>query len=185
MSKILIAYDTTEGQTRKIAQYIGDAVSRSGHDAQVIDIRRPPTGFSLYDFDATLVGAAIHLGKHSRHLSEFARCHKTSLEAIPTAFFSVSLSAAGSDKEKADASRYLEEFLQQVGWSPTAKATFAGGLLYREYGFLKRWMMKKIARDAGKDTDTLKNHEYTDWKAVDGFVTEFLAQVEQHQREGK
>ena len=30
---------------------------------------------------------------------------------------------------------------------------------------------KKIAKGAGKDTDTSKNHEYTDWKAVDQFVT--------------
>ena len=41
-------------------------------------------------------------------------------------------------------------------------------------------MMKKIARDAGKETDTSKNHEYTDWKAVDQFVSGFLAHVEQH-----
>ena len=37
--------------------------------------------------------------------------------------------------------------------------------------------MKKIARDAGKDTDTSKNHEYTDWKAVDQFVSGFLSHL--------
>lgn len=176
---ILIAYDTTEGQTRKIAQYMGEAVSRSGHDAQVIDIRRPPSGFSLDGFEAILVGASIHLGKHSRHLIEFVRRHKARLEAVPTGFFSVSLSA-GVETQKAEADRCLNEFIQKADWSPTIKTTFAGGLLYREYWFLKRWMMKKIAKDAGKDTDTSKNHEYTDWRAVDQFVTQFL-QLEQHQ----
>ncbi|NLX97888.1 MAG: protoporphyrinogen oxidase [Rhodopirellula sp.] len=176
MASILIAYDTGEGQTRKIAQYMGYFVSRSGHDVQVIDIRRPPSGFSFDGIDAVLVGASIHLGKHSRHIVDFVGRHKARLEAAPTGFFSVSLSA-GVEKQKAEAGRFLEEFLQKVDWSPTIKATFAGGLLYREYGFLKRWMMKKIARDAGKDTDTSKNHEYTDWQAVDGFVQEFLAQL--------
>ena len=66
------------------------------------------------------------------------------------------MSAAGSEKERADASRFVEELLQETGWNPAIKVTFAGGLLYREYGFLKRWMMKTIARDAGKDKNTSK-----------------------------
>lgn len=61
-------------------------------------------------------------------------------------------------------------------------ATFGGGLLYREYGFVKRWIMTKIARDAGKDTDTSKNHEYTDWTAVDPFVSGFLVHLDQQER---
>ena len=56
-------------------------------------------------------------------------------------------------------------------------ATFGGGLLYREYGFLKRWMMTKIARDAGKDTDISKNHEYTDWAAVDRLLNALLTDL--------
>lgn len=181
MSRIVIAYDTTEGQTRKVAQYMGESVSRSGHNAQVLDIRRLPSGLSLEGFDAILVGASIHLGRYSRHLSACVRRHKARLEAVPTALFSVSLSAAGTEKQKADAERCLNEFLQQVDWSPTIKTTFAGGLAYRKYGFLKRWMMKKIAKDAGKDTDTSKNHEYTDWQSVDQFLKDFLAQLGQHQ----
>lgn len=177
MTKILIAYDTTEGQTRKIAQRMADVISQSGHDAQVIDIRRPPSGFSFDGFEGVLVGASVHLGKHSRQLSEFVSRQKARLEAVPSGFFSVSLSAAGSDKERADASRFVDEFLEHAAWTPTIKATFAGGLLYREYGFLKRWVMKKIARDAGKDMDTSRNHEYTDWDAVDRFVRMFLSQV--------
>lgn len=163
---------------------MGEAVRRAGHDAQVIDIRRPPSGFLLDKFDAILVGASIHLGKHSRHLSDFVHRHKARLEAVLTGFFSVSLSAA-VEKQKADADRCLDAFLQKAKWSPTIKTTIAGGLLYREYGFLKRWMMKKIAKDAGKDTDTSQNHDYTDWKAVDQFVKEFLAQLEQHQATGR
>ena len=179
MARILIAYDTTEGQTRKIAQYVDDLVHGSGHDTQVVDVRRPPSSFSLDGFDAGLVGGSIHVGKHSRHLVEFVRRHKARLTVIPTGFFSVSLSAAGAEKQKADADRCLNEFLQQAEWSPTVKTTVAGGLLYRKYGLLKRWIMKRIARDAGGDTDTSKDHEYTDWKAVDQFVQQFLAQAEQ------
>ena len=182
MAKLLIAYDTTEGQTRKIAQHVAGAIVRSGKDVEVIDIRRPPTGFSPDGFDAIIVGASIHLGKHSRQLTAFVSRHVARLNALPSGFFSVSLSAAGSEKEQADASRFIEEFLAQTGWNPAIKATFAGGLLYREYGFLKRWMMKKIAREAGKDTDTSKNHEYTDWTAVGQFVDGFLAHLDEQKK---
>lgn len=185
MAQLLIAYDTTEGQTRKIAQYMGEVASRSGHEVKVIDIRRPPAGFSLVGVDAVLVGGSVHMGKHSRRLVVFVRRHLDGLKALPAGFFSVSLSAAGSEKEKDDARRYLAEFLGQAGWSPAVTATFGGGgLLYREYGLLKRWIMKRIARDAGKETETSTNHEYTDWQAVDQFVRGFLAHLQQPQAEG-
>ena len=151
----------------------------------MIDIRRPPTGFTPDAFDAIVIGASIHMSKHSRQLSEFVRRHIARLNAVPSGFFSVSLSAAGSEQERADASRFVEEFLQQTGWNPAIKTTLAGGLQYRDYGFLKRWMMKKIAREAGKDTDTSKNHEYTDWNAVDKFVGAFVAELEQHRTTDK
>jgi menaquinone-dependent protoporphyrinogen oxidase len=183
MMRILIIYDTTEGQTRKIAQRMADAIHEAGHDTEVVDLRRLPDGFSSDGFDAIIAGASIHLGKHSRQLTAFVSRHVARLNAVPSGFFSVSLSAAGSEKERADASRFVEEVLAQTGWSPAINATFAGGLLYREYGFLKRWMMKKIAREAGKDTDTSKNHEYTDWAAVDQFVDGVLAHLHQ-QRTG-
>ena len=184
MANLLIAYDTTEGQTRKVAQHVADAIARSGWEVQVIDIRRPPTGFTLDGYDAIVIGASIHLGKHSRQLSEFVGRHIARLNAVPSGFFSVSLSAAGSEKERADAGRFVEEFLTQSGWNPVIKATVAGGLRYREYNFLKRWLMRKIARSAGKDTDTSRNHEYTDWKVVDQFVVRFLSSRKGREQHG-
>jgi menaquinone-dependent protoporphyrinogen oxidase len=179
VTSILIAYDTTEGQTRRIAQHLADAITGNANAVEVIDIRRPPTGFTPDSFDAIVIGASIHMSKHSRQLSEFVHRNIARLNAVPSGFFSVSLSAAGSEQEQADASRFVEEFLQQTGWNPAIKTTIAGGLQYREYGFLKRWMMKKFAKEAGKDTDTSKDYEYTDWNAVDRFVKEFLVHVEQ------
>lgn len=41
MSRILIAYDTTEGQTRKIGLGMAADFARNGNDVEVIDMRRP------------------------------------------------------------------------------------------------------------------------------------------------
>jgi menaquinone-dependent protoporphyrinogen oxidase len=175
MPHIVIAYDTTEGQTRNIAQRMADAVACAGHQVELNDVRKLPSGFSVKQFDAAIVGASIHLGKHSKRFTEFVALHQTDLDNIPSAFFSVSLSAAGPEGEKKkEAEKFVTDLLEQTDWHPKMTATFAGGLLYREYWFLKRWMMKKIAKDGGKDTDTSKNHVYTDWDAVDQFVVDFL-----------
>lgn len=174
MSHILIAYDTTEGQTRNIAQRMADAVARARHHVDLHNIRKLPSDVSVDQFDAAIVGASIHLGRHSKRFTEFVAKHLSGLGKIPSAFFSVSLSAAGTEDERKEAKKYVSDLLEQTGWQPEMTATFGGGLLYREYWFLKRWMMKKIAKDGGKDTDTSKNHIYTDWNAVDEFVVDFL-----------
>jgi menaquinone-dependent protoporphyrinogen IX oxidase len=61
MLRILIAHDTTEGQTRKIALHMANALSSGGKNVQVIDIRPHLTGFTLDGFDAILIGAFVHL----------------------------------------------------------------------------------------------------------------------------
>lgn len=176
-ASILIAYDTTEGQTRKIAQHVADLLAREGRTVQLHDIQKLPPHFSLAGAAAVMLGASIHMGKHSPRLAGFVRKYRSELEARPSAFFSVSLYAAGASKEHDDAVRYVEEFLQQAKWKPAMRTEFAGGLMYREYSLLKRWMMAKIAKDSGLDSDTSQNYEYTDWQAVERFAREFLASL--------
>lgn len=58
--KILIAFATTEGQTRKIARYMADEFQVLGHTvtlADVTDEPPPPAGH-----DAAILGGSIHLG---------------------------------------------------------------------------------------------------------------------------
>jgi menaquinone-dependent protoporphyrinogen oxidase len=88
----------------------------------------------------------------------------------------VSLAAHG-DLENARA--YVENFEQQTGWRPAQVGLFSGALLYRQYGFLKRLMMKKIVSDkrGGLSTDTSSDHVYTDWDEVKRFAEAFLERV--------
>jgi len=74
-----------------------------------------------------------------------------------------------------EAKGYMEEFTRETGWRPDMVGLFAGVLLYKQYGFIKRHMMKKIVRDKGNpDTDTSRDYVYTDWNDVRHFVEEFL-----------
>jgi menaquinone-dependent protoporphyrinogen oxidase len=53
----------------------------------------------------------------------------------------------------------------------------AGALKYLEYDFFKRALMRQIARKEGASVDTSRDHEFTDWEALDAFVQEFADDV--------
>ena len=175
MTNILIAYGTAEGHTARIAQSLAETIRGHGYEAQAVDVERARAG-QPEGCDAVIVGASVHMGKHERCVVHYVRQNRDNLERLPSAFFSVSL-AARDDTEEArrEADGYIKKFVQQTGWHPGKIGRFAGALLYTQYGFFKRWIMKKIARDKGSpDTDTSRDYVYTDWNGVKRFAEEFL-----------
>jgi menaquinone-dependent protoporphyrinogen oxidase len=174
MARVALLYGTTEGQTATVAERIADVLADAGHEPTLFHAGHLPEGFSLTDYDAAVVGASIHGGKHQQYVRRFVREHVDELNAMPSAFFSVSLTAAeGSDEAWETARGMLAEFLEETGWDPDATAVVPGALKYSEYGVLKRFLMKRIAKQAGGDTDTSRDYEYTDWDEVEGFASDF------------
>lgn len=175
MSTIAIPYGTAEGQTARIAHYIGDVLRAHGHSAQLVDLGRS-RDLDLDRYDAAVLGASVHMGKHERYVCDFIRDHLETLQRVPSAFFSVSLAAHG-DLEQAEG--YVEKLEQQTGWRPGHVGLFSGALRYTEYGFLKRHLMKRIAgsRPGGLGTDTSRDYVYTEWDGVQRFAEEFLQQL--------
>ena len=150
MARVLIPYGTTEGQTAKIADVIADVIRDMGHTADAVDINgasnTAPAGY-----DAVIIGASIHMGKHGKHVVDFVQKNHDTLEQIPSAFFSVSLAAHG---DTGQAETYVDEFEEETGWRPDQVALFDGALLYTDYGFIKRHVMKKIAQDNQATSDS-------------------------------
>jgi menaquinone-dependent protoporphyrinogen oxidase len=171
MSTIFIAYGTGEGQTAKVAEHVATELAARGHEVTTRDLGDPGEVPVVEAFDAVVVGASIHMGKHQGEVVDFARERRDVLASRPSAFFQVSLSSASDDPERqAEAEGYLDEFREATGWNPDVVGGFAGAIRYSEYGFLKRLMMKRIAEDATGDADESKDYEYTDWEDVASFV---------------
>lgn len=175
MIRILIPYGSSEGQTARIAEYLADVIRDQGFEAYPVDIKRSRT-VRPDGYDAVIVGASIHMGKHENYVLDYVRAYRDTLERLPSAFFSVSLAAHDNTEEaREEVEGYVEKFVQQTGWRPSKVGLFAGALLYTRYGFFKRWIMKKIARDKGNpDIDTTRDYIYTDWNSVKRFAEEFL-----------
>ena len=72
----------------------------------------------------------------------------------------------------------IERLVAETGWRPHRVELVAGALPYTRYNFLVRFVMRRIARKEGGDTDTSRDYEYTDWSAVERFALEFLQEVE-------
>jgi menaquinone-dependent protoporphyrinogen oxidase len=175
MAKVLIPFGTTEGQTAKIAEVISDVIHDMGHEAEAVDIKSLPR--TVPDgYDAVIIGASIHMGKHDKHVVEFVQRNRDTLGRLPSAFFSVSLAAHGEAQE---AEGYVDQFEDETGWHPDQVALFGGALLYTHYGFIKRHIMKKIAGDkpGHLGTDTSRDYVYTEWDAVKRFAEHFAARL--------
>ena len=176
VKRILVTYGTTEGQTAKIADFISDVLRDHGHDTTLLDVK-DTAGSVPEGFDAVIVGASIHMGKHDKHVVDFVRKNHDILARVPSAFFSVSLAAHGDASE---AEGYVEKFEEETGWRPDKVALFGGALLYTQYGFIKRRMMRKIVRDkpGNLGTDLSRDYVYTEWDGVKRFAEHFATDLD-------
>ena len=176
MARVLIVYGTTEGQTGKIADVVAQVLRGLGHETDAVDIA-DLAGSALDHYDAVIAGASIHMGRHDKHLVEFAQENCDTLQRLPSAFFSVSLAAHGDIPE---AEGYVDQFENVTGWRPDQIAIFGGALLYTQYGFIKRHVMKRIAKDkpGHLGLDTSRDYVYTEWDAVKTFAEHFAEKLE-------
>jgi len=141
----------------------------------------------LSDYACACVAASVHVGKHERAAVEFVRKHWAELERMSAAFVSVSLSEAGvedprrSERERqqsaSDVQLMIDDFVKETGWHPARVFPVAGALAYTRYNVLLRFVMKRIARKAGGPVDTTRDHELTDWSAVDRFAGELVGRI--------
>ncbi len=175
MSRVLIAYGTTEGQTAKIAGHIGERLKQLGHEATVV-LASEAGDLELADFDAVIVGASLHEGRYQREVRRFIEAHRAVPDGMPGAFFSVSLGAVSDDPaERAEVEEAMQKFCSSCGWQPTVMRSFAGALRYTQYSWLKRKIMQHIVAKEGGPTDSTQDFEFTDWEDVSRFAEEIVA----------
>jgi len=178
MARILVLYSTTEGHTRRIALAIADRIRDHGHTVCLVDATDVSARLEADLFDAVIIGGSVHAGSHSDALTRVVTENRDLLDRVPTAFFSVSLTAAHADPDlRAEARRPVEAFTHATNWTPTMVETLAGALRFSQYGFLKKQLLRWISWRSGGPTDTTADHDLTDWPRVHRFVDRFLQHV--------
>ena len=168
MCEAPVFYATTDGQTQRIAEALSASLRHHGLESRAIDVASADARTFRWDRTrAVMLGASLHAGRHQSAAAAFVRAHLAALNARPSVFFSVSLSICSSiPDDVAAAKRIAQAFPDDLGWRPLRVVSVGGRLAYTRYGWLKRRMMRSIARRAGGPTDTSRDHELTNWDEV-------------------
>ena len=175
--RVLVVFASSFGQTRKIAEAIALRLRRRGCAVELGDAGQgvsalPPPD----DYDAVVLGSRVEYGKHAPAIAAYVRAYRASLFDVVSAFFSVSMSASKRELGT-DPGGYVKKQLEDLAWEPRVTAAFGGALPYTRYGRILRFVMKQISKRAGHTTDTSRDHEFTDWAAVDRFADAIADEV--------
>ena len=172
--RVLIVYASTEGHTRKLAGFAGTRLSAAGHQVRVCEAAESDCP-APSAFEAAFLMGSVHLGRYQRKLARFARRNRDALNAMPSAFVSVSLSAAGDDaRDWEGLHEAVTHFLNATGWRPCAVNHAGGAMEFSTYGFLKKLAIRFIARDHGWMVKTTQDYDLTDYAALGRFLDDFV-----------
>ena len=179
MCDVPVFYATTEGQTRRIAERMAEQMCKHGLDSRAVAIiSEEASHIDWRRVRGAAVGASLHAGRHQAEAVAFARVHHEKLSAIPSVFFSVSLSAASKNISEVNTARTIaQQFVADTGWQRSSVATVAGRLAYTQYSWFVRMFMRRIARKEGGSTDTSRDHEYTNWEQVERIADELAYEI--------
>lgn len=177
MEDNLIIYASTHGHTGKIAERLASMLADSGLTSKVHEVKKGDN-FDPAPYASVIVMASIHAEKHQKKMAEWVKSNAVSLNGKRTAFLSVSLSAASGAEEVLKMNRATaQQFADDSDWRPDQIELVAGCLQYPAYSFFTKFLMKRLAKRRGMPLDTSREHEYTDWKALQAFAMSFAGQA--------
>lgn len=142
--RTLIVYGTTEGHTNHLCEFIEKVICEAGHAVESVEAGG--TALDPHPFDLVILAASLHVGSYQATLIDYARRHHEALNSKPSAFISVSLSAAGENPDDWEGlNECVVRFQHQTLWTPGKIHHAAGAIRYSHYDFFKRLAMKFIA----------------------------------------
>jgi len=174
VTTILIAYSTSDGQTRAICERIARGLEPLGVSVSL----RPVPECSDADVAASsaiVIGASIRYGKHKPEVAAFVTRHRATLQARPNALFSVNVVARKPQKDRPETNPYFKRLLQEIAWQPQLAEVFAGRIDYPHLGPVDRTMIRVIMWLTKGPTDPTRSFEFTDWQRVDAFAVRIAA----------
>lgn len=169
MLRTLLVYSTVDGQTLKICRRIQRLLESRDHQVTLVSVEEA-LGMDCSTFEKIVLGASIRYGKHRQSVYDFVAKHRTVLERVPSAFFSVSVVARKEGKDTPAGNPYFKTFTRISNWSPPLAAAFAGKIDYSQYELLDRLVIQFIMWLTRGPTDPRAAVEFTNWGAVDAFA---------------
>lgn len=152
-NRILIAYATRSGTTSEVAGRIGSVLESHGFTVDVLPVKQVK---NLEAYAAAVIGSAVRLDQWLPEATEFVKKHRRELGRIPTAFFSVCLTAADPNEERRKLMVHFSESACKFR-PPDDQAFFAGRLELKRLPLLPRLMARGVK---------VKEGDFRDWDSI-------------------
>jgi menaquinone-dependent protoporphyrinogen oxidase len=175
--RVLVLYGTATGQTRKIALALAGSLRSADLAVDVISAHEklnPDPG----RYASVIIAAPVRVGRYPKPVRQWVKAHAGALGNRPTAFVSVCLGVLEKNpKTDAVLAEIMKRFFAETGWQPETTKVVAGALLYRQYNWITRRIMRRIVARAHGDVDTSRDYEYTDWKDLESFGRDYARRL--------
>lgn len=173
----LVVYASNHRHTAKIVDRLSATMRAEGLEVDLREITHAADA-KPGRYDLVVVAGSVHQQHHQKEVAAWVTERREALAHVPSAFISVSLSAAeDSEESRSAAQRCIDDFCEHTGWTPGRIESIAGALQYREYDFFTRQVMRLLMKKMGHPTDTSHDYDYTDWDGVDRLGRELAESV--------
>ncbi len=167
MKSVLVLYMSRNGHTARVARAIAAGVVAAGGRADRMDlVEAEREGLDWDAFDVVAIGAPVLYGTYDRRVFAFVAAHRARLDAKPSSFFNVSVTARTPAKATVEGNRYMQKFLQLSAWKPRDLKVIAGKVDYPNWPWHERKMIQLIMKMTQGPTDPSTVVDYTDWDGV-------------------
>jgi menaquinone-dependent protoporphyrinogen oxidase len=171
--KVLIVFETVEGQTRKIAEFLERQIRFAGHEVQLFNTEDRLGYLSFDGIDKVVLAAPVHERRHPKSFEVFVSASLAELKARQTLLISVSLKAAFPEGME-EAQDYLSEMEMRTRFEPNREVLAAGAVRTSSYGYYESQIVQNVAL-GGRDIALINGvKEFTDWNALGVEIGAFL-----------
>lgn len=163
MKKVLVTYSSKAGSTSEVAKAIGEVLSKSGADVTVEQIKNVK---DLAPYQAVVVGSLIRMGSWVPEAKNFVEKNKATLEKVPTAYFTTSLTLKDDTEEnRAKVAGYVAPVTQIV--KPVENGLFGGKMDTSRLSFLDRMIIENMIKET--------NGDYRNWDKINAWAEKLPA----------
>ncbi len=161
---ILIGYASAHGSTAEIAEFIGRELAQRGF---TITVRNVADVESVDEYDAFVLGSAIHAMMWLTEMSQFLEHFKDKFQEAPVAFFITCIRVLESDGYEHVLQEYVNHrVLDQLNLK--SLTAFAGRLEMSAVDWDERWTL--AARYDGVTPPGTYNNDFRDWDTISAWA---------------
>lgn len=172
IKKILIAYASVHGSTGEVAEFIGKVLQEHDFD---VTVRSVDAVTSVKEYDAFILGSAIHAGMWLTPMSVFFEKFEDQMIGKPVYFFMTCIRVLEPDGRQHALANYVHhETMEKLG--VRAIGVFAGKLTWDEIDLQERWMLS--LRYDGVEVPGVRNDDFRDWNAIRAWAVNVRAELE-------